>query len=219
MFFSGIYLTSVMALTSLSVILAVVVSNISNRGKKEKVMPRAFRSVVIGLARAMCFQLHYVRPDVTSGRCLGPGGSSRSRAGVLYKGVHNHLSSDSGCGLIDCETSFDLSGGNMAASTSYSPASGTPMQASAAALRAEFGRARRGAELRADASELDEVLLRLRDVLVREEEKDRGENLCREWQEAAEVVDRFLFWLFVLATLVASLTSLVVLPLTKKSVL
>ncbi|XP_025078112.1 neuronal acetylcholine receptor subunit alpha-10-like [Pomacea canaliculata] len=143
----GIYLTSVMALTSLSVILAVVVSNISNRGKKEKVMPRAFRSVVIGLARAMCFQLHYVRPDVTSGRCLGPGGSSRSRAGVLYKGVHNHLSSDSGCGLIDCETSFDLSGGNMAASTSYSPASGTPMQVSAAALRAEFGRARRGLSL------------------------------------------------------------------------
>jgi hypothetical protein len=55
-FVTGIYLTSVMALTSLSVILAVVVSNISNRGRKDKVMPRALKTFIIGLAKLVRFR-------------------------------------------------------------------------------------------------------------------------------------------------------------------
>ena len=63
--------------------------------------------------------------------------------------------------------------------------------------------------------EVEDIMGRLREVLIREEEKENGENLCREWQEAAEVIDRFLFWIFVVGTLLATVTSLVILPLTK----
>nr|KAG5703106.1 hypothetical protein BaRGS_012168 [Batillaria attramentaria] len=205
----GIYLTSVMGLTSLSVILAVVVSNISVRGRKDKVMPRFLRTCIMFLARMMCFKLHYVTAGVSSGRVLSQG--QRSRSGVLYKGVQNHLSADSGCGLIDHDVAFDFQGTSRGVG-------GLPEQSSsAAALRAEFRRSRREERMRGDGSaDMEDILLRLRDVLAREEEKDSGENLCREWQEAAEVIDRFLFAIFVVGTLAATITSLVILPLTKK---
>ncbi|KAL8562674.1 hypothetical protein ACOMHN_011245 [Nucella lapillus] len=218
----GIYLTSVMALTSMSVILAVVVSNISNRGHKDKTMPPLFRSCITILARVVCFRLHYVRPNVRQGRVVTQ--TPRSRPGILYKGVTNHVSNDSGCGLIDFETNVDFQG-TSAGSSSHQPSSS---HTSAAALRAEFRRARKEEMARemsrgrvgeggtSSSPEMEDILSRLREVLIREEEKDSGENLCRQWQEAAEVIDRFLFWIFVLGTFMATITSLVILPLTKK---
>jgi hypothetical protein len=64
-------------------------------------------------------------------------------------------------------------------------------------------------------SDTQDLLTRLREMLVREDEKEASEALCREWQEAAEVIDRFLFWVFVLGTVLCSVTSLVLLPLMK----
>ena len=240
---AGIYLTSVMALTSMSVVLAVVVSNISSRGRKEYAMPRLFRCCITTLARILCFRLHYVTANVTPGR----GGATqgpRPRPNVLYKGVTNHVSSDSGCGLVDFETNVDFPG------TPWSGGAGQ-CSTSAAALRAEFRRSRRdegsGRCPWADPAvaavdrdpltltptptptpaptptpcpphcpDVEDILSRLRELLAREEEKDHGENLCRQWHEAAEVIDRFLFWVFVLGTALATVTSLVILPLAKK---
>lgn len=216
---AGVYLTSVMALTSMSVVLAVVVSSISSRGRKDNVMPRRFKSCIITLARLLRFRLHYITPDITAGRDMTQ--HSRSRPDVLYKGVMNQVSTDSGFGLVELETNVD-----------FQPTArgGAGQSSSAAALRAEFRRSRRdegssgcpGADSAADSdpptscSDMEDILKRLREVLVREEERDRGENLCRQWHEAAEVIDRFLFWVFVLGTVLATITSLIVLPLAKK---
>lgn len=204
----GIYLTSVMAMTSMSVILAVIVSNISYTGRKDTEMPPFFKSVVLGLARVVCFKLHYVRASVTSGRTSQQ--CAHSRSNVLYKGVPNHVSNDSGCGLVDLNTNFEF---GRTCNTAETPTTG------AAALRAEFGRSRQLHQVGHDQyGELDNILQRLHCVLLREDEKDKGENLCREWQEAAEVIDRFLFWIFVVGTVTTTITSLVIMPLLKDNI-
>ncbi|XP_076465482.1 neuronal acetylcholine receptor subunit alpha-10-like [Babylonia areolata] len=212
----GIYLTSVMALTSISVILAVVVSNINNRGRKDKALPPFLTSLITTLARFVCFRLHYVNAhvtsagrDVTSGACLRPH--------VLYKGVENHVSNDSGCGLADVDAnSGERRFLRVTPDRSAAWLGGGGVTACGCEERGQReGGAGRG-EVTAGAKSCPEDLLhRLRQLLLREEERDKGDNLCRQWQEAAEVIDRCLFILFVLATLTTTVTSLLILPLTK----
>ncbi|KAK7116822.1 hypothetical protein V1264_002435 [Littorina saxatilis] len=243
----GVYLTSVMALTSVSVVLAVLVSNISYRGRKDKVMPRFLRVCVTALARVMCFRLHFVTNDDIGRR------TKYGSRNVWYKGVTNLVSNDSGCSLMDLESNVDYQpGAHPAASgdacftdlepdvvTVHStghctehdptpqPADITPDQPLASSSRSRAKSPRRtefqrswdggGVESSGDGGvDLDDIVGRLRSLLQREEEKDSGEDLCRQWQEAAEVIDRFLFWIFVVSTVLATVTSLVFLPLTKQ---
>ena len=208
-------------MTSMSVILAVFVSNINNRGHKDRVMPPALRRAITLLACIIRFRLNHVTPPpppppVTSKRAMTPNSHSRSR--MLYRGIASHVSSDSGCGLMEHESSMD-------SPLSIEQTVTTDTCTSAATLRAEFRRSGReeiiletpGDTLTSSRDNGDPAGRHLVDS-SREREGAKGENLCRQWQEAAEVIDRCLFWVFVMATLAVTLTCLIILPLTKKPV-
>ena len=63
----------------------------------------------------------------------------------------------------------------------------------------------------------DELLKRLDLLLSRQEDviKSKNNEVNREWQEVAEVIDRALFWLYVLITFMTTIVILVFVPLGK----
>ena len=62
---------------------------------------------------------------------------------------------------------------------------------------------------------MQEILRRLQLLIDKDEEKDKVDFYTKRWIEAAEVIDRFFFWIFVTGTTLASLILLVVMPMTK----
>ena len=65
----------------------------------------------------------------------------------------------------------------------------------------------------------EEILKKLEAILARQEEllKPRTDSVNREWQEVAEIVDRFLFWLYFAVTLSVTIVILVLVPLGKSN--
>ncbi|KAL3865574.1 hypothetical protein ACJMK2_042949 [Sinanodonta woodiana] len=170
----GIYLTTTMSLTSLSVILAVTTSNINHRGLKEQHIPNWIKKLLLCLAKVFCMRLHFIKTDrdlVKPDKCMKQMDSNDSgyslmgyENGELVHPVLNSLKRQDGVDRSDC---------------------------------------------------MEEVLQKLQTLISREDEKDKNELIIKQWTEAAEVLDRLLFWLFVLSTTFGSIIILVILPLFK----
>jgi hypothetical protein len=56
-------------------------------------------------------------------------------------------------------------------------------------------------------------LRRLQILIEKDGEKDKIDFYCKRWIEAAEVIDRFFFWIFIFGTTLASLLLLVIIPM------
>ena len=177
-----------MSLTSLSVTLAVVVSNISINGRKRNTLPNWLRRLVLALARLLCRRIYFVRsPNPDDPGEVIKGSYRRGRA--FYRGGENHQSSDSGCGLIDFENGEP-----------------TPHR--------RCDRMPRRPRTRVH-NDYEEILARLQELIAKEDEKEECLETCREWQEASEVIDRFMFWVFLVGTAASTIVILVIMPLTK----
>ncbi|XP_048733396.1 neuronal acetylcholine receptor subunit alpha-10-like isoform X2 [Ostrea edulis] len=181
----GIYLTTVMSLTSFSVIMAVVTSNINVRGFKEVDLPKWFRKFIIFCAKVNGMKLAYV----THTECGANDG--RERLKEKYYQMHTTFSNDSGCALIDYENNSTKQRCEM---------------------RGPSTEHVREVDLGSDSWVTREILARLQMLVDKEEEKDRSDLLCKRWMEAAEVIDRCLFWLFISGTLLSTIILLVVIP-------
>ncbi|KAK3097625.1 hypothetical protein FSP39_011519 [Pinctada imbricata] len=59
------------------------------------------------------------------------------------------------------------------------------------------------------------VLDSLKCLIEKHEERERESHLKGQWEEAAKVMDRFLFWLFLCGMISSTLYLLLILPLTK----
>ncbi|XP_050402294.1 neuronal acetylcholine receptor subunit alpha-10 isoform X1 [Patella vulgata] len=184
----GIYLTTIMALTSMSVILAVVVSNISNSGHREKALPPFIRAVVILLSKVCCIKLRFVNRAVCDGQIIQC--ASKRNSQMFYKGNSNNISHDSGCGLIDFENGEPNNGRNLE-------------------------RANKRRDDRGENRELNELLCKVHEMMCRENDRDKNDYLCKQWQEVGIVVDRCMFWIFVLGTSMSTIYLLVIMPMTK----
>ncbi|XP_033750129.1 neuronal acetylcholine receptor subunit alpha-9-like [Pecten maximus] len=182
----GIYLTTVMALTSMSVILAVVTSNINQRGFKETDLPSFFRGFVIFLSKSMCMKLAHINNDNLDEVKL-----EQIRNGMrdnYTRHMKTTFSNDSGCNLIEYENGEPRASGN---------------------ANARINQGDRNWELQ-------EILNRLQILIQKEEEKEKSDALAKRWMEASEVIDRFLFWVFVLGTVISSVFLLMIYPTIKK---
>ncbi|XP_061194170.1 neuronal acetylcholine receptor subunit alpha-5-like [Saccostrea echinata] len=180
----GIYLTTVMSLTSFSVIMAVVTSNINVRGFKEVDLPRWFRKLVIFCAKLNCMKLTYVRDTDCRAK-------DDEHAKEKYYQMHTTFSNDSGCALIDYENN----------STKQK-----------CEMNSKITGHVREVELGSDSWVTREILSRLQLLVDKEEEKERSDLLCKRWMEAAEVIDRCLFWVFIFGTLLSTIILLMVIP-------
>lgn len=181
----GIYLTTVMALTSFSVIMAVVTSNINLRGFKEVDLPRWLRKLIIVCAKINCMKLAYV----TTSDC---GTMDDKHGKEKYYQMHTTFSNDSGCALIDYENNSTKQKCEMHGNSTEH-------------VRGEVGVCN-------DSWVTREILARLQMLVDKEEEKERSDLVCKRWMEAAEVIDRCLFWVFIFGTVFSTIILLVVIP-------
>ncbi|CAG2236614.1 CHRNN [Mytilus edulis] len=188
----GIYLTTVMSLTSVSVILAVVTSNINQRGFREVDVPRWFRKCVIGLGRVMCFQMIHLTNETPEDIQMIP---------LHIKGythtMKNTFSNDSGCSLIEYENG-DCHPNNQNQQNQQN------LKMTATQCNTREGN-----------WELEEILRRLKILIDKDDEKDRVDFYSKRWIEAAEIIDRFFFIIFIIGTTLSSVLLLVVMPLIK----
>ncbi|XP_045215710.1 neuronal acetylcholine receptor subunit alpha-10-like isoform X1 [Mercenaria mercenaria] len=190
----GIYLTTVMSMTSLSVILAVLTSNINHRGQKEVSVPRWLAVILTGLSKVMCMDLVFVNGRNKRSADDWQTGSGR---GVQrpYHYISTAVSGDSGC-LIDYEngdTHAQLPNNHSNHMT------------------------RQQGNQREDNKDYLLIIQKLDELIAREEERDKADLYIKQWVEVAEIIDRFFFWLFVTGTLIASLFLLIVYPLFKET--
>lgn len=195
---AGVYLTMVMGITSLSVMLAVLVSNISYNGNQDIPLPKPVRCGAIFLARLTCYRLCYIQtsPDGNPAHC-----ATQPKRRLYQAGNCAHVSSDSGCGLLDLEMTEKLVG---VENNNSNPFTEHPA-----------GR-RRAASTRDD--DIEVIMKLLKKILIKENSKENSEHVRLAWEEAARVLDRFLFYLFLMLTILASTVTLIIMPLAKPEV-
>lgn len=58
----------------------------------------------------------------------------------------------------------------------------------------------------------EEILQSLKKILVKHEREDRDYEIIQEWRRFAEIVDRILFWIFLVGTLMSTIAVLVIAP-------
>lgn len=187
-----------MSMTSLSVILAVLTSNINHRGQKEVGVPRWLAVILNGLSKVMCMDLVFVNLSIKRSKNDWRGSAAQ---GVQrpYHYISTTVSGDSGC-LIDYEN------GDTHAQISNSCTNNHTNHMS-----------RQGNTQRDENKEYSLILQKLDELLAREEERERADLYIKQWVEVAEIIDRFFFWLFVTGTAFVSLFLLIVYPLFKET--
>ena len=185
-------------MTSLSVILAVLTSNINHRGQKEIQVPKCVVSLLCFLGKVMCMEVFFIRPkkQCANYKIQSPGyGETRSHARG-YNIISSGLSADSGC-LMDYENGHTLAQSRKPCSN-QNHVTRQPHQSSDETC-----------------NELALILEKLDELIEREGERENGDHLIKQWMEVAEIIDRFFFWLFVLGTTFVTLFLLVFYPMFK----
>lgn len=199
----GIYLTVIMALTSLSVILAVFVSNINNRGYHQAPLPPCLRSFMVIASKAICYKLEYIH-QIKFEEVKPSSFQVVVKRNRKFTRPHP---SESGCNLVEFGSSDQIANSSRTIEDSSLSRRGSALHARGVqtTIHREYPR----------SWEAEEILEKLQLLLNKEEERSKEMALMKQWQEVAEVVDRILFWVFVLSTLLCSLSILVFVPLAR----
>lgn len=62
----------------------------------------------------------------------------------------------------------------------------------------------------------DEILRSLRYLMSKQEQEEQNMKIVNEWRQIATVLDRALFWVFLVGTLVSSISFLVIVPMERR---
>ncbi len=62
---------------------------------------------------------------------------------------------------------------------------------------------------------MEEILKYLKIMVAKRDEDDQENEIINEWQQVAMVMDRFLFWTFLMCTVVATLIMMVIIPVVR----
>jgi hypothetical protein len=190
-----------MSMTSFSVILAVLTSNINHRGQKEKPVPNWLVTLLSVLAKVMCMDLKFLKPKRQQSRHEWQKVPQSHSSNRPYRYISTAVSGDSGC-LTDYENSDNHAHAHLGNSCGNSHSNHMLRQPSGP---------------REENKDLVVILQKLDELLSREDDRERVDECIRQWVEVAEIADRFFFWLFVIGTTFVSLFLLVVYPLFKET--
>nr|XP_042902633.1 neuronal acetylcholine receptor subunit alpha-2 isoform X2 [Parasteatoda tepidariorum] len=203
----GIYLTVVMAITSISVVVTVVVLNFHYRGPSRKEVPPYLRQLILQrFASCSCFRSPTKKKNTydTAGIHLPPvfkGDTFRMTIDSLHeelKEMNPELSCNESNNSTDMSSNKRRSHG---ITTNKGQANGSsPMGSSGAP----------GTKIQ------EEILRTLQYLLYRQEQEDHRIRVVNEWRQMALVIDRILFWIFFVITVVSSLSFLVIVPLHRR---
>ncbi len=208
-----------MAMTSLSIVLTVFVLQLHHVGPNTKPVPRWIRIIVIGvISRLMCMRSsmsNYYQYDKKEREKL-------TRAGSL-KRVGSFRGSDN----------FRERGGSFRRNRVPGP----PLMTSTARRQDEIcltsfidnldmlkdtncnGRLNQSTELsdQEDSRNVtyDRISKHLKILVSKHDSEDEYQDIINEWRLVAHIMDRFLFWLFLIGSFLSSLSILVFKPMTK----
>ena len=200
-FVVGVYLTVVMAMTSMSVVFSVFILHLHHRGGHSHRAPSWLRKLALSfMSRAMCMCLHPNRQDWDRGRDkdsvhthIQPGYSSFNEGfrvqSAKYR-VENgqlHRQTDSG-GQRDDKPEEAYGGGS--------------------------GNAGKQSCFRYRQAEA-EILRYLRLVLSKQDKLDSERLVIQEWEQISRVFDRLFFYIFFLVAVFATISLLVLKPMSK----
>uniref|UniRef100_A0A9J2PQM9 Neurotransmitter-gated ion-channel ligand-binding domain-containing protein n=1 Tax=Ascaris lumbricoides TaxID=6252 RepID=A0A9J2PQM9_ASCLU len=178
----GIYLTVVMAMTSVSVVMTVMVLNFHHRGPFNQAVPKWVHRLVLNrLRRALCMRLPYTGWK-DNGFCSANGMTKTISIGLAMDDFRTRQSIPANAELVNVDD--------------------------AAALRKKKCR----------PNELHSRLLKTLQVLIRRQEmEDLYQTLANEWRQVAQVIDRLLFWVFLVCTVIITLILLIIIPAVHRS--
>ena len=196
---AGIYLTVTMAMTSLSIVLTVFVLQLHHVGPNQKRVPRWVKRIVIDvIARVICMRAHVhahygTKVRATKHRALRVP-TSDGREEVCLTSFVDHS--------MDYTKDSNNCNGRLGQSPLHMPAGHVPPPPP------DF--------LEADQGLSYERLSRHLKILVSQHEgEDQHQDVINEWRLVAGIMDRFLFWLFLIGSVMSSLCILVFKPMTK----
>lgn len=221
----GIYLTAVMAITSISVVMTVIVLNFHYRGPSRKEVPAWLRQLVLKRSSSSssgCFSRprrktvgdnHYSETP-SRAKDRGDGGDDD---GGRSDDVSFRLTIDTSA--VGAEERYHM--GEYAEHTSSNePASrvlhGDQPRNNASAVRHRRGRGSAAASGSSTKRVQDEVLRTLRYLLEKQEREERLTRTVNEWRQIALIIDRALFWFFLVITAASSFCFLVVIPVQRR---
>uniref|UniRef100_A0AC34F2X1 Uncharacterized protein n=1 Tax=Panagrolaimus sp. ES5 TaxID=591445 RepID=A0AC34F2X1_9BILA len=190
-----IYLTVVMGMSSISVVMTVVVLNFHHRGPFNRPVPRWLRRVVLEKLRAFLgIQLNYNQYSSTNGAIP----NSVSSNGILRRMSTRMQVDDIVLGNSMIEANKDL----------FQETELISIENGESVLRKKAKK----------LNDLHSKLLKTLEMLIkRQEVDDFSQKIAHEWRQVAQVIDRFLFWIFLILTVVITTVLLLVIPIYHRS--
>lgn len=204
--FSGIYLTIVMTLTSVSVIMTVFVLNLHHRGPNRNAVPSWLRNVLLGpLQDILCVGKSDTLPTMHQGSRFLRNMSLRATLENIAQELQNEAQLENG----------------VMADTIVTDGQGTTLHNETRCdvrllPNDTHQRARRGLQIKnLHTKSHEEIVRNLQSILNKHEKEDRDYEIIQEWRQVAQVVDRILFWIFLFGTLSSTIIILVIAPAIK----
>ncbi|GIX82476.1 uncharacterized protein CDAR_122141 [Caerostris darwini] len=198
-----------MAITSISVVVTVVVLNFHYRGPSRKEVPSYLRELFLKrFASCSCYNSPKKgkRTNYEAGVHLPSafkGGSFRLTIDSLHDEL-KEMNSDLTCNEpIVCSSGHNVNDNKRRVPSSKSQVNGSSPGGGS-------GAGSSGTRIQA------EILRTLQYLLYRQEQEDYRIRVVDEWRQMALVIDRILFWIFFVVTLVSSLSFLVIVPLHRR---
>lgn len=201
----SIYLTIVMSLTSVSVIMTVLVLNLHHRGPSKHGVPLWMRKVFLEkLSHFFC-----VSNEPSYSHCYSEDGyfirnvSLKLTLENIAQELQNEIQMDNK--IPDTVTVVECHGTRIAERSECIHNTHQNENNLKHPDRTSWSHARTN----------EEILKALRRIIEKHEREDKDYEMMQEWRRVAQVVDRILFWIFLLGTSVSTLAVLVISPLTR----
>ena len=191
--FLGIYLTVTMGMTSLSIILTVFVLQLHYVGPHQRRVPKWLKILSYDiLARVLC-----LRPKVNP---------------FLFTSIHHTdpcLSS-----YIDTLEQNQCNGVVIQKPNHVTTPHHVTGHSNHSGYQHDSMSHERLLELNVDETQ-DKITNSLKVLVAKQDMEERHQDVVNEWRFVAGVMDRFLFWVFLLAAVLSSLVILVIKPMEK----
>ena len=221
---SGIYLTVTMAMTSLSIVLTVFVLQLHHVGPHQKAVPGWIKQIVIRyIARILCMRSHIAS---YYGCTLEEAEAKRNEMCLTsfidnmdYKDLNN-------CNgrLTQNHLYTGMPGSSHVVDNKYERIPYNPHQAHQYARTYQLGpnvpspgpggHTSRGGGNNGALS-YDKISNHLKILVSKYDNEDEYQDIMNEWRLVAHIMDRFLFWLFLIGSVLSSVSILVFQPMTK----
>ena len=180
-----------MAMTSLSIVLTVFVLQLHHVGPNQKPVPRWIRKVVISIiARALCMHSHIesyygYRPE--EGHPL-PGNQRKDE--MCLKTFHDNRDHLNNKDSNNCNGRLNVNIHDQRPQIGFEPVDNRNIA-------------------------YDKISNHLKILVSRHDTEDDFQDIINEWRLVAHIMDRFLFWLFLIGAILSSVSILVFKPMMK----